>query len=171
MKGYRHFARFQMKKKEEKKVRIKLGNVLRILLFWFVGYITIIFFDTAYTLCFSQEYHKMENVESIVFKSWDDKYYQRFFWGLGTVKMPENLYRNEFSWEELQELEDEIKPKNRISEAVYSTDGNYILYCEIERVGEYAGDEHCYYRVYNKKTGEIITIYDAYKEWYELYWK
>lgn len=161
-------------KKGIKKKRIGLKEVLLILIFFVVGYFTIIVLDTGYPLCFSQEYRKIEDVENIVFRQWQDNYYRRFFWGLGTVKEPENLSRNEVSAEEIEVLEDEIGEKNDIWQAIYSPDGDYILYCEIEwgaRGTELTDDEHCYYRVYNMNTGEIVTIYDAYMEWYELYWK
>ncbi len=90
-----------------------------------------------------------------------------------TVSPSEDLSRKEVGAEEIAVLE-EIREKNEIWQAIYSPEGNYILYCEIEwgaRGTELTDDEHCYYRVYNMATGEIVTIYDAYREWYELYWQ
>lgn len=160
--------------KVKNKMRIGLAEVLLIFILFIVGYFTVIVLDTGYPLCFSQEYRKIEDVENIVFRRWQDNYYRRFFWGLGTVKVPENLSRNEVGTEEIEVLEDVIGEKNEISQAIYSPDGNYILYCEIELGTRDIGltdDEHCYYRVYNKNTGEVITVYDAYREWYDLYWQ
>ncbi|MBD5555844.1 MAG: hypothetical protein HDQ95_11040 [Roseburia sp.] len=31
-------------------------------------------------------------------------------------------------------------------------------------------DEYCYYRVYEIETGKNITIYQAYRAWYNLFW-
>ena len=71
------------------------------------------------------------------------------------------------------ELLDCINTENKIRQSIYSPDKKYILYCEIEYGYNGTGitdDEYCYYRVYEIETGNIITIYQAYREWYNLFW-
>ncbi|MBD5453613.1 MAG: hypothetical protein HDR30_04700, partial [Lachnospiraceae bacterium] len=75
----------------------------------------------------------------------------------------------------LYELLDSIDTENEIRQSVYSPDKKYILYCEKEynytkSDMTMTDDEYCYYRVYVIDTKEIITIYQGYREWYDLLW-
>ena len=70
-------------------------------------------------------------------------------------------------------LIEKLRTENTVEQIVISPDEQYILYQEIE-YGYYGGytsdDEYCYYRVVRVDSGETITIYQGYREWYELSW-
>lgn len=124
-------------------------------------------------LDFSQEYRNAPNVENIIFQSnrQRDKFYIRCFWGLRKTKTPMDFesYQSDVTIKNL--LGNIVDERNQIRQAVVSPDGNYILYCEIQSGYKKTGltdDEYCYYRVYNTKTSEIVTIYQGYQEWYNL---
>lgn len=126
---------------------------------------------------FSQEYRNIPSVERIVFQANGkvNSFYKRCFWGLKSVDEPNSFAQNNIiisdsEWDVLQKL----VGRNEIREALLSLDGNYILYCEIEYNYKKTGltdDEYCYYRVYNIETEEVVTIYEAYREWYNLSWE
>lgn len=132
---------------------------------------------TVFGLDFSQSYHKIKGVENIVFQSnWRKHLYQRCFWGLR--KVGDTIeFRDQDESERMQmvsELKGYVHSENGIRQAVASPDGKYILYCEIEY--NYYGtditdDEYCYYRVYEIETGNIVTIYGGYRQWYDLDWQ
>ncbi len=83
---------------------------------------------------------------------------------------------SEIRWESdasMYEISDCIETDNEIRQSIYSPDKKYILYCEIEYDHYKTGitdDEYCYYRVYEIETDQITTIYQAYREWYDLAW-
>lgn len=121
----------------------------------------------------SQDYRKVQGIENIIFgRSWGQQCYKRVFWGLQRIEDPQTDY-SEICWESddsKHELLDCIDTDNSIWRSVYSPDKKYILYCEIHHCSGVTDDEYCYYRVYEIETGKIITIYQAYKEWYNLAW-
>lgn len=124
----------------------------------------------------SQDYLKVQGIENIILrKNWGNQYYKRFFWGLQKFEIRQADY-SEICWESddsMYELLNCIDTDNKVCQSIYSPDRKYILYCEIEYGYNKTGttdDEYCYYRVYEIETGKIITIYQAYKEWYDLAW-
>lgn len=131
----------------------------------------------SFRLDFSQSYRQIEGVENIVFGyGWKGELLQRKFWGLGKAKDAAKF--NEHDKEEqqiwIEELKGYIHSDNIIVKAVPSPDGKYILYCEIEYnyyKSDMTDDEYCYYRVYQIETGKIVTIYQGYREWYDLDWQ
>jgi len=149
---------------------IKIGGALAVM--WLLYMIAGFFIP----LDFSQNYRKIAGVENIVFQrnGWGD-YYKRCFWGLKRTEVPEIFveYKTDTRVSQINELLDVIDVDNYIRQAVLSPDEQYILFCEIEYNFKKTGvtdDEYCYYRVCEVKTGDIITIYHAYKEWYNLNW-
>ena len=64
--------------------------------------------------------------------------------------------------------------ENTIDQLQISPNEKYILYREIE-YGYYGdgmtGDEYCYYQILDLETGNIITIYQGYQEWYNISWE
>ena len=124
----------------------------------------------------SQDYRKVQGIENIIFgRSWGQQCYNRVFWGLQRIEDSQTDY-SEICWESddsMHELLDCIDTDNTICQSVYSPDKKYILYCEIKynyTKSDITDDEYCYYRVYEIETDKIITIYQAYKEWYDLAW-
>ena len=127
----------------------------------------------------SQDYRKVQGAETIIFRqSWGlerQQCYKRCFWGLKKTKSPQ-VDDSEIYWESdasIYELSDCINTDHEMRQSIYSPDRKYILYCEIEYGYHKTGitdDEYCYYRVYEIETGKIITIYRAYKEWYDIAW-
>ena len=132
---------------------------------------------TILGLDFSPDYHKIEGVENIVFHSnWGNHLYQRCFWGLR--KAGDTIeFKDQNESERMQmisELKRYVHSENSIRQAVASPDGKYILYCEIEYnyyKTDITDDEYCYYRVYEIETGDIVTIYKGYRQWYDLDWQ
>ncbi len=129
---------------------------------------------------FSQDYRQVEGVENIVFQAnWNPElYYERCFWGLKRAEVPEEFaYMQQQAdaegWEECLSSE-YVNPGNKLEAVVLSPDGNFVLYMEIDYNYKNSGltdDEYCYYRVYDVKEGTVVTIYEAYQEWYRLMWK
>ena len=124
----------------------------------------------------SQDYQKVQGVENIILRrNRDHQYYQRCFWGLQKFEFTQaddSAICLE-SDDSMYELLNSIETDNKIRQSIYSPDRKYILYCEIEYDYNKTGitdDEYCYYRVYEIETDKIITIYQAYKEWYDLAW-
>lgn len=125
----------------------------------------------------SQDYRKITGIENVVFQhnGWNDQYYKRCLWGLSRTEVPDVFeeYKTSTSTLARTKLHSMLDTDNYIRQAVFSPDENYILYCEIEYDYKKTGvtdDEYCYYRVYEMKSGEVITIYHAYREWYNLDW-
>ncbi len=129
-----------------------------------------------FPLDFSQEYRNIQDVDHIVLErnGWG-QYYKRCFWGLKETKdfqvdNPNNVCESDASIDALLNL---IDTNNKIRQSIYSPNKEYILYCEIQYQYKNTGltdDEYCYYKVYELKSGIIITIYQGYREWYNLYW-
>ena len=123
----------------------------------------------------SQDYRKIDGVENIIFCR-QEQSYKRCFWGLksidGQLELPEQDQRAQKALaEELKQL---IDCKNTIDAAVFSPDGRYILYCEIDYnhyKTDMTDDEYCYYRIYDTDTKKIVTVYKGYREWFDLSWK
>lgn len=70
-------------------------------------------------------------------------------------------------------INDRMKTDNPVNQIVISPDEDYILYQEIvyDSYGGYSSDEeYCYYRLAKVDTKKIITIYQGYREWYEVSW-
>ena len=132
---------------------------------------------TILGLDFSLNYHKIEGVENIVFQgNWGNHLYQRCFWGLrkagDTIEFREQSEPERIRM--ISELKGYVQTENSIRQAVASPDGKYILYCEIEYNyyrSDMTDDEYCYYRVYEIETGDIVTIYGGYRQWYNLDWQ
>lgn len=130
-----------------------------------------------FRLDFSQGYRQIEGVENIVFRdNWKKQLFQRKFWGLGKAKEGTGFNEHDGVEQQLwiEELEGYIHSDNTIVKAVPSPDGKYILYCEIDYNyygSDMTDDEYCYYRVYQIETSEIVTIYQGYRQWYDLDWQ
>lgn len=142
-----------------------------------VPIILIWLFNNGSRLNFSQNYRKIQGVENIVLErnGWGTLY-KRCFWGLKKVGQipadhqgPYKHFRESDASKFI--LENYTAIDNWIRQSIYSPDKKYILYCEIE-FGDsgVSDDEYCYYRVYEIETGKIITLYQAYREWYNLSW-
>lgn len=123
----------------------------------------------------SQDYQKIDGVENIIFCR-QEQSYKRGFWGLKSIdeeiELPEQDQRAQKALAE--ELKHLIDCKNTIAAAVFSPDGRYILYCEIEYnyyKSDMTDDEYCYYRIYDTDTKKIVTVYKGYREWFDLFWK
>lgn len=125
---------------------------------------------------FSRDYRKVQGIENVIFeRNWGHQCYKRCFWGLEKIEYPraghsDMCYESDAS---IYEISDFINTDNEIRQSIYSPDKKYILYCEIEYDYKNTGitdDEYCYYRVYEIETDKIITVYQAYKEWYNLFW-
>lgn len=134
----------------------------------------VFYFGIFLPLDFSQDYRKVQGIENIVFQqNRDGQCYKRCFWGLRKTESPQTDH-SDMSYESdasIYELSNFINTDNEIYQSIYSPDKGYILYCEIEHKGTgVTDDEYCYYRVYEIETDKIITIYQAYKEWYHLFW-
>ncbi len=132
--------------------------------------------DLFLPLDFSQEYRQVEGYEGIIFEQngWG-KCFHRCFWGLKNIEnvQAEALDSSRKEDSSIQELTGRIDTEHTIEQSVYSPDGNYILYCEIAYNYTHSGmtdDEYCYYRVYERKSGRIITVYQGYREWYRMVW-
>lgn len=72
------------------------------------------------------------------------------------------------------ESTDSFDTQYPVTQLVFSPDGKYVLYCEIEYGvnGGYSTDEeYCYYRVIELETRAMYTVYDGYREWFEVYWE
>ena len=158
------------------KMRIKPLKVIVILaglaLLW------LLFFGVKHFLPFniSQDYLKVHGVENIIFEhNWKHQCYKRCFWGLKKTEYPQVADSDILceSDDSMNKLSDLLDTDNEIHQSVYSSDEKYILYCEIEYNYMKSGmtdDEYCYYRVYDIETDQIITIYQGYREWYDLLW-
>ncbi len=57
------------------------------------------------------------------------------------------------------------------NQLVFSPDEKYLLYQENDVLSGYTtDDEDVYYRVVNIESGNIITIYEGYRQYFNLYW-
>lgn len=160
------------------KLQLKLSKAITILIG--VLFLWLIFpsIKSFLRLDISQNYLKVQGVKNIVFEcNWKRQCYKRCFWGLKKVQRPQAADKDILceSDDSLYELLDSIDTDNEIHQSIYSPDMKYILYHEIEY--NYAksdmtmtDDEYCYYKVYVIETNEIITIYQGYREWYDLLW-
>ncbi len=141
--------------------------IAALLLFWILAFSP---------LDFSQDYKEISGVENIVFQpnGRQNQFYKRTFWGLERTEAPTTPISsedNEAVWE-INAFADLVE-NTSIRQAIFSPDGNYILYCELEYNYKNTGltdDEYCYYKVFNIATGEVVTIYGGYREWYNLGW-
>lgn len=141
--------------------------IAALLLFWILAFSP---------LDFSQDYKEIPGVENIVFQpnGRRNQFYKRTFWGLERTDAPATTISSEDDdavWE-IDAFAD-LAEQTWIQQAILSPDGNYILYCELEynykNTGT-TGDEYCYYKVFDIATGEVVTIYGGYREWYNLGW-
>lgn len=141
--------------------------IAALLLFWILAF---------FSLDFSQDYKEIPGVENIVFQpnGRKNQFYKRTFWGLERTETPTTPISsedNEAVWE--IDAFGDLAEQTWIRQAILSPDGNYILYCELEYNYKNTGttdDEYCYYKVFDIATGEVVTIYGGYKEWYNLGW-
>lgn len=161
-----------MKKKRKFDIVISILGLLIISVFVWVVYNVVYI---AFPIDLSQEYRKIPGVENIVFhENWGDKYFKRSIWGLKEIDTPVDFRGNEgIKAPEVAFLEERFGENLWITQAVTSPDGKYILYCEIQYGykdpdGGMTDDEYCYYRVYNIDTGEVVTIYEGYRKWFEV---
>ena len=156
-----------------KKLSIGIGVFISLIVF-----VWILYSGTKFLLPIdiSQDYKNVQNVENIIFKqNWKQQCYKRCFWGLEKIEYPQSNSSEILceSDDSIYELQDYIETDNEIRQSIYSPDKKYILYCEIEYDYNHSGitdDEYCYYRVYETETDTVVTIYQAYKEWYNLPW-
>lgn len=160
------------------KLKIKLSKVFIILVSLFILWIFFFGIKSFLRLDISLNYLKVQGVSNIVFeRNWKHQCYKRCFWGLKKIQRPQAAEEDILceSDDSLYELLDSIDTENEIRQSVYSPDKKYILYCEKEynytkSDMTMTDDEYCYYRVYVIDTKEIITIYQGYREWYDLLW-
>lgn len=146
---------------------------------WLVLFIVVLV--SSYLLAFlpvdfSREYRKIPDVENIIFKpsGQSDRYYKRCIWGLGRTEAPAQFRQYQSVQHIPEALQDMADNGNQVCQAVFSPDGKYILYSEIAYNYKNSGltdDEYCYYKIYNIETKETVTIYQAYREWYNLDWQ
>ena len=121
----------------------------------------------------SQDYRKVKGIEQVIFRDYfKHDTYCRSFWGLKKVVTGEEGEKKEEAFCDVECLNElGIWPEGSIEQMKVFPDGQYLLYQEIEY--DYSGsgmtdDEYCYYRVVDTDSGEIITIYQGYREWYEV---
>lgn len=126
-------------------------------------------------LDFSQDYKEIPGIVNVVFqRNGSNNFYKRCLWGLERTDAPATPISSkddEAVWE-IDAFAD-LAEQTWIRQAILSPDGNYILYCELEYNYKNTGmtdDEYCYYKVFDIATGEVVTIYGGYKEWYNLGW-
>lgn len=132
--------------------------------------------DLFLRLDLSQDYRDIQGYENIVLErnGWD-QYYKRTFWGLKKTASPQgiksdNRHDSDQSHDRLNEW---IDTDNYIRQSIYSPDKRYVLYCEViydYKHSETTDDEYCIYKVYEIESGKSFTIYQAYREWYNLFW-
>ncbi len=125
--------------------------------------------------------------------------YRRGFWGLKSIhgsmeKVTENNDEYDYSVYDVSESGRQVayydnahseiclydtetddekcveKVNNSVEQIVFSPNEKYILYKEIEYGGEMTDDEYCYYKIINIENQETVTIYQGYREWYDLQW-
>lgn len=125
----------------------------------------------------SQDYRSIPGIENIVFCTYvDNTAYKRCFWGLRRAE-PQQEYEVAKNGEvvpEAEALAETFEGKRELQQAVLSPDGNYILYKEIlydYTHSKMTDDEYCYYRVYDRRTGEITTIFQGYRKHYKIGWQ
>lgn len=140
-------------------------------------FILVWLFNNGRRLDFSQDYRNIQGVENITLErnGWHD-FYKRCFWGLRRINDTQVDHTDicqsgSESDDSIIELQNLIKTEYAIRQSIYSPDKKYILYCEIKYGHQgITDDEYCYYRVYEMETGKIITLYQGYREWYNLSW-
>lgn len=140
-------------------------------------FILVWLFNNGRRLDFSQDYRNIQGVENITLErnGWHD-FYKRCFWGLRRINDTQVDHTDicqsgSESDDSIIELQNLIKTEYAIRQSIYSQDKKYILYCEIKYGHQgITDDEYCYYRVYEMETGKIITLYQGYREWYNLSW-
>lgn len=140
-------------------------------------FILVWLFNNGRRLDFSQDYRNIQGVENITLErnGWHD-FYKRCFWGLRRIDdtlidHTDICQAGAESDDSIIELQNLIKTEYAIRQSIYSPDKKYILYCEIKYGHQgITDDEYCYYRVYEIETGKIITLYQGYREWYNLSW-
>lgn len=140
-------------------------------------FILVWLFNNGRRLDFSQDYRNIQGVENITLEQngWHD-FYKRCFWGLRRINDTQVDHTDicqsgSESDDSIIELQNLIKTEYAIRQSIYSPDKKYILYCEIKYGHQgITDDEYCYYRVYEMETGKIITLYQGYREWYNLSW-
>lgn len=140
--------------------------------------ISIWLFNNGARLDFSQDYRSIQGVKNIILERNGQRYlYKRCFCGLKKIgdtwaNHPDTCKQCSESDASSGELYNSINIDNWIRQSIYSPDKKYILYCEIKYVGTggTSDEEYCYYRAYEIETGKIITLYQAYREWYNLSW-
>lgn len=140
-------------------------------------FILVWLFNNGRRLDFSQDYRNIQGVENITLEQngWHD-FYKRCFWGLRRINDTQVDHTDicqsgSESDDSIIELQNLIKTEYAIRQSIYSPDKKYILYCEIKYGHQgITDDEYCYYRVYEIETGKIITLYQGYREWYNLSW-
>ena len=87
-----------------------------------------------------------------------------------------------YDWEEaavfLGNAEGEIQKKFDVmyhgEELAFSPDENYLLFYEQQwgGAGGYTtDDEYCYYRVIDLEDGTQYTVYEGYREYWQVYWE
>lgn len=140
-------------------------------------FILVWLFNNGRRLDFSQDYRNIQGVENITLEQngWHD-FYKRCFWGLRRINDTQVDHTDicqsgSESDDSIIELQNLIKTEYAIRQSIYSPDKKYILYCEIKYGHQgITDDEYCYYRVYEIETGKIFTLYQGYREWYNLSW-
>lgn len=151
--------------------------IITIIIATIAGLLAFAICNIFFRLDFSQDYRDIVGVENIIFQSnaQRDCFFKRCFWGLQRTDAPASYepYNVIVPSRELETVQDYVGDVP-VRQAVPSPDGNYILYCEIEYDYKHSGltdDEYCYYKVYNMETNEVVTLYEAYREWYNLDWR
>ncbi len=123
-------------------------------------------------LDFSQDYRTVQGIENIVFLN-KRGCYKRCFWGLKKTDDTVPADMPHVSDESEDRLQDLIEIEHTLIQSVYSPNQDYILYCEIDYNHYNSGltdDEYSYYKVYEMETGKVITVFQGYKNWYNLVW-
>ena len=82
----------------------------------------------------------------------------------------EKIFLGDLGGEILQAYE----TQDMVEQIVFSPDGKYILFCEIEYGvnGGYSTDEeYCSYRAIDIGDGAQYKVYGGYREWFKVYWE
>lgn len=151
-----------MERRKNKSKRIQII----IIIMWFTGLFLMIagpMIKVIFKLYPSQEYRLIEDTEQIIFWEYYGKiaYYDYDSDEICFCDM-ENFAEKRFKVSENSIDQIEISPNEKFilyREIVYGYYGNYMM-----------DDEYCYYKILNMDTETVITIYQGYREWYNISW-
>ncbi len=154
----------------------------------------------VFHLDFSQDYRAVDGIGQVVFRDNSRKTaYKRCFWGLkqeadaegleeGNEPSPEGIYASPSgqlrAWTDNKSRKlyvsnmdaSEIKEFDTdysVGQIVFSPDDRYLLYKEVEYGihGGYSTDEeYVYFKVLDLGTGSVVTVFQGYRQFFQVSW-